>query len=159
MVVSGTDKAAEFITKVLPSNQFNPIISVHDAGEAKRTIINQTVDIIIINAPLPDEFGTQLAIDIAEDNSIGILMMVNADMYEQVTYKVENYGILTISRPCNSHDIFQTLKLLLATKIRLKAMEDKAASLEEKMKEIRIVNRAKSLLMDRLQMSEPEAHR
>ena len=51
------------------------------------------------------------------------------------------------------------MKLLLATKQRLKALEQKTASLEEKMKEIRLVNRAKGLLMDNLKFTEQEAHR
>ena len=38
-------------------------------------------------------------------------------------------------------------------------MEQKTASIEEKMEEIRIVNRAKWLLIEELKMSEKEAHR
>ena len=38
-------------------------------------------------------------------------------------------------------------------------METKSASLEEKMKEIRTVNRAKWILIEQLKMTEPDAHR
>ena len=38
-------------------------------------------------------------------------------------------------------------------------MEKKNASVEEKIEEIRIVNRAKCLLIEQLKMTEPEAHR
>ena len=38
-------------------------------------------------------------------------------------------------------------------------MEQKTASIEEKMEEIRIVNRAKCLLIEQLKMTEKEAHR
>ena len=38
-------------------------------------------------------------------------------------------------------------------------MEKKAATLEDKMEEIRIVNRAKWLLISELKMSENDAHR
>ncbi len=37
-------------------------------------------------------------------------------------------------------------------------MEQKTSSIEERMAEIRIVNRAKFLLISELKMSEPEAH-
>ena len=87
------------------------------------------------------------------------MMMVKNDVYEQVSYKVEEYGVLTLPRPCTAQQAFQTMKLLLATKQRLKALEQKTASLEEKMKEIRLVNRAKGLLMDNLKFTEQEAHR
>ena len=38
-------------------------------------------------------------------------------------------------------------------------MEQKTASIEEKMEEIRIINRAKWLLIEQLKMTEKEAHR
>lgn len=159
MVVSTTDKAFEFFQKILPKDQFSPLLSAHSAGEAQRELVNRSVDIVVINAPLSDELGTELAIDLAQDASCGVMMMVKNDIYEQVTYKVEEYGVLTVSRPCTSQQVFQTMKLLLATRQRLRSLEKKTATLEEKMKEIRLVNRAKGLLIDNMKMTEQEAHR
>ena len=42
---------------------------------------------------------------------------------------------------------------------RLCRLEQRTLSVEEKMKEIRLVNRAKWLLISELKMSEPQAHR
>ena len=159
MIVSTTDKALGFFQKILPKDQFYPLTWVHSAGEAQRELVNKSVDIVVINAPLKDEMGTELAIELAQNNSCGVMMMVKNDVYEQVSYKVEEYGVQTLPRPCTAQQAFQTMKLLLATKQRLKALEQKTASLEEKMKEIRLVNRAKGLLMDNLKFTEQEAHR
>ncbi len=159
MIVSTTDKALGFFQKILPKDQFYPLTWVHSAGEAQRELVNKSVDIVVINAPLKDEMGTELAIELAQNNSCGVMMMVKNDVYEQVSYKVEEYGVLTLPRPCTAQQAFQTMKLLLATQQRLKALEQKTASLEEKMKEIRLVNRAKGLLMDNLKFTEQEAHR
>ena len=159
MIVSTTDKALGFFQKILPKDQFYPLTWVHSAGEAQRELINRSVDIVVINAPLTDEMGTELAIELAHSNSCGVMMMVKNDVYEQVSYKVEEYGVLTLPRPCSAQQAFQTMKLLLATQQRLRALEQKTASLEEKMKEIRLVNRAKGLLMDNLKFTEQEAHR
>ena len=159
LVVSSTDKILEFFTKVLPLNQFNPIDLVKSCGEAKRLLINKPYDIVVINSPLSDEFGSELAIEIATKYNSGVLMLIKAEAYEQVTYQVENYGVLTMSRPCQSHAVFQSMKILMATKIKLRAMEEKTASLEEKMKEIRIVNHAKGILIEKLHLTENEAHR
>lgn len=159
MIVSTTDKALGFFQKILPKDQFYPLTWVHSAGEAQRELINRSVDIVVINAPLTDEMGTELAIELAHSNSCGVMMMVKNDVYEQVSYKVEEYGVLTLPRPCTAQQAFQTMKLLLATQQRLRALEQKTASLEEKMKEIRLVNRAKGLLMDNLKFTEQEAHR
>jgi response regulator NasT len=42
---------------------------------------------------------------------------------------------------------------------KLRSLEARAVTVETKMKEISLVNRAKWLLIDRLKMSEEEAHR
>lgn len=42
---------------------------------------------------------------------------------------------------------------------RLRQLEKKSISIEEKMAEIRLVNKAKWLLISELHMSEPDAHR
>lgn len=51
------------------------------------------------------------------------------------------------------------MRLLCATRERLRRMEKKTASVEEKMEEIRVVNRAKLLLISERGMNEAEAHR
>ena len=53
----------------------------------------------------------------------------------------------------------QTLGVLCATRERLRQMEEKQLSVEQKMEEIRLVNRAKWLLIETLGMSEAESHR
>ncbi|MBO7398787.1 MAG: ANTAR domain-containing protein, partial [Clostridia bacterium] len=48
---------------------------------------------------------------------------------------------------------------LISARERIRRIEKKALSIEEKMNEIRLVNRAKWLLISELKMSEPDAHR
>ncbi|MBP5330612.1 MAG: ANTAR domain-containing protein, partial [Lachnospiraceae bacterium] len=49
-------------------------------------------------------------------------------------------------------------KWLESARERLRSLEKKASSVEEKMEEIRIVNRAKLVLIEKKGMSETEAH-
>lgn len=53
----------------------------------------------------------------------------------------------------------QSIRLLCGTRERLRRMEKKTASVEEKIEEIRLVNRAKWILIDELKMTETDAHR
>ena len=64
-----------------------------------------------------------------------------------------------MSKPTSPQIVSQSLDLLCATRERLRRMEEKTASIEEKMEEIRLVNRAKWLLVEQLKMAEPDAHR
>ena len=64
-----------------------------------------------------------------------------------------------MQKPTSAAAISQSVVLLRATRERLRRMEQRAATVEEKMEEIRIINRAKLLLMEQLKMTEKEAHR
>lgn len=55
--------------------------------------------------------------------------------------------------------VAHTLNFMAGIRERLRKLENKSLSMEEKMKEIRLVNRAKWVLIDELKMSEADAHR
>lgn len=159
LVVSQSAKGHEYICDLLPQDLFYPIEYVSNAGEAKRLLLRRTFDIVVINTPLPDEFGVDFALDLSKDESVGILLMVKNDLYEQVSYKVEDQGIFTVGKPGTKQGVYQAIKLLVASRAKIMHAELKAAGLKSKMEEIRLVNRAKWLLIDHLKMNESEAHR
>ena len=159
LVVSSGQKTGALFKDLLPASNFSPIRSAPTVGEAKRMLVDRPFDILIINTPLSDDFGIQFAIDAAETQGPGILLFVRADLQDPISQKVEDYGILTLPKPVNRQVVYQSVKLHFATRQRLRALEEKATSLQSKMEEIRLVNRAKLLLMEHLKMSEAEAHR
>lgn len=159
LIVSSSAKFNETIIPLLPENEFGPVKEVKTVGEARRILANRNFDILLVNTPCTDAFGTRLAIDTAETSTSGVLLFVKADLYEEVTDKVIDYGIFTLSKPTSSGVIHQIMKNLYAMQERLKRMEKKNATLEERMEEIRIVNHAKWILIQNMKMTESEAHR
>ncbi len=159
LIVSHAEKLNKSLTDLLPANQYDPITVVRDAGSATRAFLERRYDIALINTPLPDEFGTRLALDICSDSGSGVLLLVAAEHYPDINARVMQHGVLTVSKPTSAQMIQQSMLLLCGTRERLRRMEEKTASIEEKMEEIRIVNRAKWLLIDQLKMTESEAHR
>lgn len=159
LLVSASAKFNQSILGLLPENQYHPVTAVPDATAARQHLLENSTDIVIINTPLTDDFGTRLALDICESSGTGVLLIVKAEHYPDINAQVSRYGVLTISKPMPSQMITQSLTLLCGTRERLRRMEQKTASVEEKMEEIRIVNRAKWLLIEQLKMTEKEAHR
>ena len=158
LIVSSGPKVGALLTELLPPASFSPICTVPTAGEARRMLVDRHFDIAVINTPLPDDFGTQLAVEISEKQGCGVLLLVKAEIQEAVGLKVEDYGILTLPRPVSRQMVFQSMKLLAATRQKIRALEERTSSLQSKMEEIRLVNRAKLLLIEHLKMSEAEAH-
>lgn len=157
LIVSAVEKIYEYITEILPPSEFSPILRAASAGEAKRMLVSDEADIVIINTPLPDEFGTELALDLS-GGTAGVLLLVKNDYFDQVCYKVEREGVLTVGKPSSRQTLYGAVKLAAAMSARLAKMERKNKTLQEKMADIRTVNRAKWLLIENLNMTERDAH-
>jgi response regulator NasT len=119
----------------------------------------QKADLVLINTPLKDDFGTQLAIDVCVESSAGALLFVKAELYDSINARVMEYGVVTLSMPSATALVSQSLRMLCAQRERLRRMEQKQQSVEDKIEEIRLVNRAKWLLIECLSMTEADAQR
>ena len=133
--------------------------TAHSAGEARRALLEGAFDLVLIQTPLRDEFGSRLATDICQSSGAGVLLFVKSEVYDDVYAKVMEHGVMVLPVPTSTQMVAQTLRILCAARERLRRMEEKQATVEEKIEEIRAVNRAKWLLIERLGMTENEAHR
>lgn len=157
LVAGANDKLGESIAALLPKNEYEPPVFAASVGEIRRLSLESTMDLVVLNTPLKDEFGTRLALDLADYN-IAVLLMVQGDVFDQVCYKVEDYGVLTLAKPVSRQSFYTAVKLLTAMRAKMLRMEKKNQALQEKMQDIRTINRAKWLLITNLQMTEDEAH-
>ena len=159
LIVTATDSFTNSTMPLLPVTDYWPVATARSVGEARRRIAETDFDIVLINAPLPDDFGMRLAIDICTNSGAGVLLMVKNDLFNDIYAKVVSYGVITLSKPTNLQMVAQNLRILCATRERMRQMQARQATVEEKIEEIRLVNRAKWLLIECLSMTEPEAHR
>lgn len=157
--VAAAEKFHTSLRELLPNGRYDPVHAVYDASEARRRMLETSYDVILISAPLPDEFGARLAQHAAEHTGAGVLMMVKSEYYSDVSEQLTPCGVLTLQKPTSPQMMLQCMELLCATRERLRRMEQKSASIEDKMAEIRLVNRAKWALIEKRGLTEQEAHR
>lgn len=159
LVVSAQQKLNDALVPMLPSSEFYPVSFCTNAAAARRALLGRSYDLVIINAPLPDESGTRFAMDTGSRMDTVVLLLLRADSFEEVNEQVTPYGVFTLQVPFPASAIRQGLKWMIAVRERLRKMETKNLSIEDKMEEIRLVNRAKWILIEQLKMTEAEAHR
>lgn len=157
LLVSPTGQMYEHICELLPNDEFDPIVNVSSAGEARRILSSADFDLLVVNAPLTDEFGVDFVQNYVE-TPIGILFLCKSDIYDQVSARLEDFGVLTLPKPINRQILFTAIKLATAVHARLGLFEEKNRTLREKMADIRVVDRAKWLLIGNLNMTENDAH-
>ena len=61
LVVSASAKFNESVRSLLPERFYWPVMVLADAAGARRELLENSYDLVVINTPLPDEFGTRLA--------------------------------------------------------------------------------------------------
>lgn len=159
LVVSSSDKFNEQLSRLLSEAVYSPIHYAASINQAQCTVLERPYDIVLINTPLPDDFGIKFAIDLSSDKMSVVMLFVHNDFYLNVYDKVCDYGIFTIRKPTGTSTIMIGLDWLKSTRERLRRLENNTLSLQEKMAEIKLINRAKWTLIDSLKMTEADAHR
>ena len=159
LIVSATDSFTSAFADLFPESRYHPVITVTSVSAAKRILNEKAFDFVIINAPLPDDTGTRFAIDTCTAGETAVLLLVKSDLHAGIHDKVAEYGVFTLPKPTSRQTMIHALNWLESARERLRQFEKKTITIEEKMAEIRLVNRAKWLLISELHMNEPDAHR
>ena len=159
LLVSGSEKANQSLAQFVRStDRAERIPTAQSGGEARRLLLEQEIGILIVNAPLPDEFGHELALHAVHTTAAGALLLVKEDTAEAAAEKVEPDGVLVLPKPLNRSMLFQSLRLLRAARNRMASLQIENRKLHRKIEEIRTVDRAKCVLIECCGMTEPDAH-
>lgn len=159
LIVSATDSFTTSFLTLLPQSRYSPVNTATSISMAKRLLTEKSYDFIIINSPLPDDDGTRFAIDISTNKQSVVLIIVKNDIWADIQDKVAEYGVFTLPKPISKTAVTYALNWLESARERLRIFENKSLSIEDKMAQIRLVNKAKWLLISKLGMDESEAHR
>ena len=153
---------SEFNVRALLGMDFcaqNEIILSSSASKARRLMIDDSFHLIIINSPLEDEYGGELALHAAEKTTAGVMIFVKSSSYDIAVHKLEPYGVMVIGKPCSSEYARQSVRLISATASRMQAMKKKTLQLQSRINEIKIIDRSKCVLMQYLGVTEEGAHK
>ena len=158
LIVSASEKFQSGLRSLLPESAYSPVATAASVGAAERARNGQDFDFVFVNSPLPDDAGIRFAIDCCRAGGTVVLLFAAAALYDSIQSRVEKHGVFVLPRPVPRDAILRGLNWMTAARERLRSYEKKVQPVEEKMEEIRLVNRAKWLLISELKMSEPDAH-
>ncbi len=159
LIVSAAEQFNSAMPEIFSVPLFYPVNTVNNISAAKRAIGERDFDIVIVNSPLPDDYGLRFAIDTVSSYNTVVLFLARSEQYESAYDKLAEHGVFLLQKPLSRAVMDIASGWLISARERIRKTEKKTLSIEEKMNEIRIVNRAKWLLISELKMTEPDAHR
>lgn len=159
LIVSSSDVMTNFFTKMLAEITYDEPVITTTCGEARRILVERGFDLCIINSPLPDETGYKLSTDVIGSKVNQVILVLKHEIAAEIAEKVEDYGVFTVEKPLPRATFWAALKMASAAYKRLNAFRNENERLKQKLADVKLVNRAKCLLIEKEGLSEEDAHK
>lgn len=159
LLLISAEKGQKALIQLLNVSQPGLQISLAVSGaDARRILLAQDFDFVLINAPLLDENGQDLAGLAAGRNSGGVLLLLKSDRLSLVQPRLEEQGIIVLPKPLNRAALTEAVALVRIMNRRLRRLRADNLRQRQKLEEVRLVSRAKCLLIANCGFSEEQAH-
>jgi len=152
LLAGSTEKSRMLLQTLLPPGTNPPPRMCMSGAETRRALGED-------DWPLSDESGIDLAIDAASHTATSVLMLVKAELADQVQAQLENYGVFVVAKPVARPLFDQAIRYAAVLRNRLMTVCAEKAKLEKKLADVRVVDRAKCLLIQYRGLTEEQAHR
>lgn len=159
LLVSSSEAQTQRISALLTRARVVPFDHAGSARQALEQFDAGSIDGVLIAEPIAGSSGRELALQLKKRHCMAVLLLAAPEHADADAALLEQSGVLVLPNDAPESLIVQTIRLLTAVRIQLEQMQHKAEKLEAKVADIRIINRAKLLLVQHLQMTETEAHK
>ena len=156
LLVSASESFNRSFFPLLPVSRYSPVTQVSDLRAARESTPS---DLVIVNAPLPGGDSLSYCSSVADSSDSAVLLLVPQGQLDRTEDRMLPAGVMTLGKPLSSIMLSQSLRGLCAMHERLRSRQQALHTVENAVEEIKLINRAKWLLISCLNMTEDEAHR
>src|SRR4051812_28972025 len=128
-----------------------------DGEEAVALALDLEPDVAIMDVKMPKLDGIDAARRILDERPIPIVMLTAYGQQELVSRAVEAGVFGYLVKPFREHDLMPAIAAACARHEELAAVREEVESLQEALAARKVIERAKGLLMEKEQLTEPEA--
>lgn len=159
IVISSNSASAATLSGFLKESFQCQITIVDSAHKARETISScRSFELVLINSPLSDEVGIELAEYAAEMTAASCIVLVKSEDYEKISPMAEKSDIILISKPFSKQVLYQVIKAVNIAIKRSYVLYEETVRLERKIEDIKLIDKAKFRLIQYRNMTEEEAH-
>ncbi len=159
LIISKTEASIKAVASLIESGGWDELQCTVSVDDARRKLRDNSYELIVINAPLDEENGLEFSRMCAEKTTACVALIIAKEKYLDAFDIMSPYGVLVISKPVSKRLFKNLIEFTLEYRRRLTGSESEAEKLKSELEEVKVVNRAKLLLMQCLSMSETQAHR
>ena len=138
LIVSAGASSNEYISARLTELGYARPIIVPSAAEARRRMLESDFELIVVNSPLPDEFGHELCADAVEKTDAGVIFLAKAAAAEQLLTPLSEEGVLLVTKPFSNTFFLQAIHMAAASNHRLLLLRQENQRMQEKLAQVRL---------------------
>ena len=156
IIFTQTNDTADKLCHAAGESGFKNIIS--SDGTNSDLLHDNNPSLVIINAPLKTEFGLELAVN-ALGYGCGVIIAAPQKICGEVAANIVSRNIFVLPKPFNHATLLQAIRFVMLTKANNDVLKNEKEQLETKLRDTKLIDRAKCVLMQYLRISEKDAHR
>lgn len=152
-----TEESCKTVAAALSELSADTVLCCSD--ETAQTEELSAYDAVVVSVPLRSEFGLDFVADASKRTSAPIIVLVRADIAEDVQGRIKFTGAFVLAKPFSKSVLTQTVRMAAVAKENIDRLEREKTELQGKLDDVRIVDRAKCCLIQYLNMTEEQAHK
>ncbi len=160
VLIADDDKSvATSLQRQLESLGYDVLAVVDDGQRAIDVCRRGLPDIVIMDIEMPGLDGLSAARQIARDPGTPVIILSAHGHPDLVDQAIQDGVVHYLLKPITSQSLHAAVQVALARANEIKSLRDSVNSLESSLRERKLIERAKGILMVRKNLSEPEAFR
>jgi AmiR/NasT family two-component response regulator len=146
------------VVETLREHGFDVVAEVGDGALAVAAVIEHKPDLVVMDIKMPNMDGLTAAEQMAE-HKVAVVLLTAFSQKELVDRANQAGAMAYVVKPFTPNDLMPAVEIALSRHSQLIALENEISDLNERFETRKLVDRAKGLLNEKMNLSEPEAFR
>ena len=147
------------LVELLEASGYNVVGQAANGEEAVALARELEPDVVVMDVKMPEMDGITAAEAITEERIAPVVILTAFSQRDLIDRASQAGAMAYVVKPFDASDVVPAIEMAMARFAELRAVEDEAADLAERLESRKIVDQAKGLLQDSFGMTEAEAFR
>ena len=146
------------VVETLREHGFDVVAEVGDGALAVAAVIEHKPDLVVMDIKMPNMDGLTAAEQMA-GHKVAVVLLTAFSQKELVDRANQAGAMAYVVKPFTPNDLMPAVEIALSRHSQLLALEHEISDLNERFETRKLVDRAKGLLNEKMNLTEPEAFR
>ena len=147
------------IVEILKDQGFDVVAESDNGKTAVELAQKYSPDLVLMDVKMPIMDGITAAEEIAKEQIAPVVLLTAFSQKELVDRAVEAGAMAYVVKPFSPNDLVPAIEVAISRYEQIRALEKEVGTIRDQFETRKLVDRAKSLLITKMNLTEPEAFR